>query len=75
MAVGDRELRRLVRAARRLPPELLEELIGLVRSLSRRRARPVGRRRSNLARYAGILPLNEDPLDYQRRVRAEWDDR
>jgi hypothetical protein len=71
----EKELRRLVEAVRGLPSELVEELIGLARSLSRRRSRPVGRPRSSLAKYAGILPQDEDPLEYQRRVRAEWDDR
>lgn len=26
----------------------------------------------NLDQYAGCINLNEDPLDYQKRVRDEW---
>ncbi|MBN1773619.1 MAG: hypothetical protein JXB32_20315 [Deltaproteobacteria bacterium] len=75
MAVTEKELQRLVKAVRGLPPEVLEELIGLARSLARRRSRPGPRRRGGLAQFAGILHLTEDPLDYQQRVRAEWDER
>ncbi|MDQ2098038.1 MAG: hypothetical protein QQW96_10365 [Tychonema bourrellyi B0820] len=28
---------------------------------------------SNLAKYAGVIKLTEDPLDYQRQIREEWD--
>ena len=27
----------------------------------------------DLSRYAGTIALREDPLDYQRRIREEWD--
>lgn len=75
MAVTEKEVQRLVKAVRGLPPEVVEELIGLARSLSRRRRRPGVRRRAGLTQFAGILHLTEDPLDYQQRVRAEWDGR
>ena len=26
----------------------------------------------NLSRYSGSIPLTEDPLAYQKRVRGEW---
>jgi hypothetical protein len=75
MAVADKELQQLLEAVRGLPPEVVEELIGLARSWSRRRPRPAPRRRGGFAKYAGILPKSEEPLEDQRRVRAEWDDR
>lgn len=28
--------------------------------------------KENLNKYAGILNLKEDPLDYQKRLRSEW---
>ena len=28
----------------------------------------------DLAKYAGTLSLNEDPMDIQRRLRDEWPD-
>ncbi|MBE7440783.1 MAG: hypothetical protein HS115_20235 [Spirochaetales bacterium] len=30
---------------------------------------PIGAR---LERYAGTIPFDEDPLEYQRRMREEW---
>jgi hypothetical protein len=27
--------------------------------------------KSNLAKYAGVIKLNQDPLDYQRHIREE----
>jgi len=70
MAVTEKELQRLIKAVRGLPPDVVEEWIGLARSLSRRRPRPGARRRAGLAEFAGILHLTEDPLEYQRRVRS-----
>jgi hypothetical protein len=29
--------------------------------------------KDNLAKYAGIVKLTQDPLDYQRKIREEWD--
>ena len=26
----------------------------------------------NIAKYAGVIKLTEDPLEYQQRVRDEW---
>ena len=26
----------------------------------------------NIAKYAGVIKLTEDPLQYQQRVREEW---
>ncbi len=31
--------------------------------------------RAAVAASAGVLRLTEDPVDWQRRIRAEWDDR
>lgn len=25
-------------------------------------------------KYSGILQVNEDPLEYQKRIRKEWDE-
>jgi hypothetical protein len=30
-------------------------------------------RRVDLSRFAGTITLTEDPLEFQRRIRAEWD--
>ncbi len=30
-------------------------------------------RRVDLSRFAGSITLTEDPLEFQRRIRAEWD--
>ena len=27
----------------------------------------------NLAKFAGSINLTEDPLDYQKRIREEWE--
>ncbi|MEG4506247.1 hypothetical protein QUA81_21620 [Microcoleus sp. F6_B4] len=29
--------------------------------------------KSNLAKYAGVIKLTQDPLEYQRQIREEWD--
>jgi hypothetical protein len=75
MAATNADVERLVKAARGLSPEVLRELVALVQSLAggRRRVRP--RRSPGLAQFAGILRLDEDPVEWQRRIRAEWDDR
>jgi hypothetical protein len=30
-------------------------------------------RRVDLSRFAGAITITEDPLQYQRRIRDEWD--
>ena len=30
-------------------------------------------RHVDLSRFAGTIRITEDPLEYQRRIRAEWD--
>jgi hypothetical protein len=30
-------------------------------------------RRVDLSRFAGTITLTEDPLEFQHRIRAEWD--
>ena len=35
--------------------------------------RPAEPRRVDLSRFAGTIKIGEDPLEYQRRIRAEWD--
>ncbi|MCH2451249.1 MAG: hypothetical protein MK198_14040 [Gracilimonas sp.] len=25
-------------------------------------------------KYSGIIKVNEDPMEYQKRIRAEWDE-
>lgn len=38
-----------------------------------RQARPATEASENLsARFAGVISLSQDPLDWQRRVRSEW---
>jgi hypothetical protein len=34
---------------------------------------PSPRRVVDLSRFYGVLTLTEDPLEFQRRIRAEWD--
>ncbi len=29
--------------------------------------------KSNLAKYAGVIKLTQDPLEYQKQIREEWD--
>jgi hypothetical protein len=31
------------------------------------------RRHVDLSRFAGAITLTEDPLEFQHRIRAEWD--
>ncbi len=33
---------------------------------------PEGATRETLAKYAGVLKVKEDPLDYQKKIRNEW---
>lgn len=28
----------------------------------------------NAKKYSGIIEVNEDPLEYQKRIRKEWDE-
>ncbi|MEG3975038.1 hypothetical protein QT970_10505 [Microcoleus sp. herbarium8] len=28
---------------------------------------------SNFAKYAGVIKLTQDPLEYQKQIRDEWD--
>lgn len=35
--------------------------------------RKADRRHVDLSRFAGTITLTEDPLEFQRRIRAEWD--
>ncbi|CAN5799772.1 hypothetical protein BH20VER1_BH20VER1_14950 [soil metagenome] len=38
-----------------------------------RQTRPETEASENLsARFAGVISLSQDPLDWQRRVRSEW---
>jgi len=30
-------------------------------------------RRVDLSKFAGTIRITEDPLEYQRRIRSEWD--
>ncbi|MFI5385114.1 MAG: hypothetical protein ACHQ50_03245 [Fimbriimonadales bacterium] len=32
-------------------------------------------RQTDLSKYSGILKHGPDPLEFQRQIRAEWDDR
>lgn len=34
---------------------------------------PAQPRRVDLSRFAGAITITEDPLEYQQRVRDEWD--
>lgn len=45
----------------------IERLLGLVPN-----GTPSGLPRADPARFAGILDLPIDPLEYQRQVRGEW---
>jgi hypothetical protein len=42
----------------------IERLLGLQKTEERR---------VDLSRFAGTIRITEDPLEYQRRIRAEWD--
>jgi hypothetical protein len=67
-AVRRRVLARLLRASSAAAR-------GLVATPRRRCRSADDELREALAASAGILKLDEDPVDWQRRIRAEWDDR
>ncbi len=50
--------------------ECLETRLREVREQHRAAQR---RTQTDLAEFAGVLRLTGDPLDYQRRVRGEWE--
>lgn len=55
-----------------LNPEELERLEARLQMLREQRT-GVGRPKpANLAEFAGVLRLTEDPLDWQRRMREDW---
>jgi hypothetical protein len=56
-----------------LNAEELERLEARLRELRQQRAAARGQTQTNLAEFAGVLRLTEDPLDWQRRVREEWE--
>ena len=60
-------------AVPRLSTKELERLEGQVKALRRERAAAHTPAQTNLAEFAGILRLTEDPLDWQRRMRGEWE--
>lgn len=67
-AARRRVLARLARASSVAPPH--------PSPAPRRRPRsPDDELRQAIAASAGVLQLTEDPVEWQRRVRAEWDDR
>ena len=78
----------LVAAVRRMPPATRRRVLdALARAdAAPRRAKPVPRRAGGgrprlddflaaLDAAKGILHISEDPVRWQRRIRAEWDDR
>lgn len=56
-----------------LNPQELEQLETWLREVreQQRAARP--QTQTDLAEFAGVLRLTDDPLDCQRRMRGEWD--
>ena len=40
--------------------------------LMNKTARPEGVKKLNARKYVGVLKLNEDPLEIQRKMRDEW---
>ena len=53
--------------------EELERLEVHVHLLRRRRVEGSQQKRTNLMEHAGILRLTEDPLEWQRAMREEWE--
>jgi len=59
-------------AAEKLPVPQKEALIErLTAQVRQERSAPDPRR--NLAEFSGVLRLTEDPLEWQQRVRGEWE--
>ena len=55
-----------------LNPEELEHLVTRLQEIRQKRV-VVRQAGTNLAEFAGVLRLTEDPLDWQHRVRSEWE--
>lgn len=70
-AVIPRDLQQIQEAAKKLPPEdqiqLAEFLLDQARS-RQKTGKPV-----DLNKYAGTVAFPEDALEYQQRIRAEWE--
>jgi hypothetical protein len=65
-----RDLEKLQKAAEKLPPD---EQLQLVQFLLQRAGKLVVKGKVvDLNKYAGTVKLKEDPMEYQKRVRAEW---
>jgi len=65
-----RDLESLQKAAEKLPPD---EQLQLAQFLLQRAGKlAVKGRVVDLNKYAGTVKLKEDPMEYQKRVRAEW---
>ena len=65
-----RDLEKLQKAAEKLPPD---EQIELAQFLLKRAGKLVVKGKVvDLNKYAGTVKLKGDPLEYQKRVRAEW---
>ena len=58
-------------AAEALPLEQKQELLRFL--ASRVNGEQEGKNPSNLAAFVGTLRLPEDPLEWQQRVRGEWE--
>jgi hypothetical protein len=58
-------------AADALPLEQKQELLQFL--ASRVNGEQEAKRPGNLAEFAGTLRLSEDPLEWQGRVRGEWE--
>jgi hypothetical protein len=53
--------------------EELDRLEARLRELRHKRIAGKQRPLTNLAQFAGVLRLAEDPLEWQRRIREDWE--
>lgn len=65
-----RKLEHLMDEAVKLPPDQQLELAQHLIALARRKK--YAGKPADLNRFAGTVKLTEDPLEYQKRIRAEW---
>ena len=56
-----------------LNAEELERLETRLRELREQHRMARGQTPTNLAEFTGVLRLPNDPLDWQRRMRGEWE--
>jgi len=65
-----RDLESLQKAAEKLPPDEQLQLAQFL--IAKVRREKYGVKNVDLSPFYGKVKLKEDPMEYQKRVRAEW---